>query len=59
MYNNNKNIIDLFSFCGNNYMFHKIPKIEQENIHPYLWHHKDREYKHFEEYLINYLNLKL
>lgn len=56
---NNKNIIDLFSFCGNNYMFHKIPKIEQENIHPYLWHHKDREYKHFEEYLINYLNLKL
>ena len=53
----NKNIIDLFSFCGNNFMYHKLPKNERENVAPYLWHHKNCEYEQFEEYLINYLNL--
>ncbi len=56
---NNKNIIDLFSFCGNNFMYQKLPENEREHIHPYSWHHNDREYRHFEEYLINYLNPKL
>tara|TARA_B100000780_G_C21002855_1_gene401263 strand:+ start:215 stop:913 length:699 start_codon:yes stop_codon:yes gene_type:complete len=56
---NNKNIVDLFSFCGNNFMYHKLPKNECENVDPYLWHHEDREYKHFEEYLIRYLDAEL
>ncbi len=56
---NNKNIIDLFSFSGNNFMYHTMPENERKHINPYAWHHKDREYKHFEEYLISYLNPKL
>ena len=56
---NNKNIVDLFSFCGNNFMYHKLPENKRENVDPYLWHHEDREYKHFEEYLIRYLKPKL
>ena len=40
-------------------MYNKLPENERENVDPYLWHHKDREYRHFEEHLINYLNPKL
>ncbi len=54
---NNKNIVDLFSFCGNNFMYNKLPEDEREGVDPYLWHHKVREYNHLEKYLVRHLNL--
>ncbi len=56
---NNKNIIDLFSFCGNHFMYNKLPENKRVGVHPYANHHGATEYKHFEQYLIDYLNSKL
>ena len=56
---NNKNIIDLFDFCGNYFMFNKLPENRRKNVDPYLWHHQNHEYEHLENYIITYLNPRL
>lgn len=55
----NKNIINLFEFCGNKFMYDQLPTDEQKNIDAYMWTHHHDEYKALENYLIDYLNRKL
>ena len=55
----NKNIIDLFGFCGNNHMHKNLPDEQQKTTDPYMHHHADKEYRVLESYLIDYLNYKL
>ena len=57
--NDNKNIINLFEFCGNKFMYDQLPTDEQKNIDAYLWQHHQDEYNALENYLIDYLNRKL
>ena len=57
--NDNKNIINLFEFCGNKFMYDQLPTDEQKNIDAYMWTHHHDEYKALENYLIDYLNRKL
>ena len=55
----NTNIINLFDFCGNKFMYEQLPSDEQRNIDAYMWHHHADEYLALEKYLIDYLNHKL
>ena len=55
----NKNVIDLFSFCGNKHMFDSLPGSEQQDIDAFMHHHSDAQYFTLEKYLIDYLNRKL
>ena len=50
----NKNVLDLFSFCGNWYMWNSMPdnKGVDFNIH-----HAPERYEHLEKYLLDYINL--
>jgi hypothetical protein len=57
--NNNKNIINIFEFCGNKYMYDLLPAEKQEKTNPYMHHHHSTEYMAMEKYLIDYLNRKL
>ena len=57
--NDNKNIINLFEFCGNKFMYDQLPADEQKNIDAYMWQHHQDEYQALENYLIDYLNRKL
>ena len=56
---NNRNIIDIFNFCGNKFMYDQLPSNKQRNIDAYMWHHNANEYLALEKYLIDYLNRKL
>ena len=49
----NKKIIDLFSFCGNRYMHNTLPN--KENVH-FNTHHGPEQYQELEKYLLNYLD---
>ena len=49
----NKNIIDLFNFCGNRYMWKSMD--DNHNVH-FNIHHAQDQYKHLENYLSNYIN---
>lgn len=55
----NKNIIDLFTFCGNKHMYDSLPKSKQQDIDPFMHHHLDAQYLELEKYLIDYLNHRL
>jgi len=48
----NKNIVNLFSFCGNRYMHNTLPNKED------VWfntHHEPTQYAKLEKYLLNYV----
>ena len=49
---NNKKIIDLFSFCGNRYMHDTMPNKETVYFNS---HHAPEQYLELEKYLLNYL----
>jgi len=51
----NKNIIDLFSFCGNHFMWNSLAEIDKKNIDPIFYHHSDPQYGILEKYLLNYI----
>ena len=52
----NKNIIDLFSFCGNRFMWESLPDADKKQIDKTLYHHKASQYHVLEKYLLNYIN---
>ena len=52
----NKNIIDLFSFCGNKYMWQNMPDNERTD---YNIHHAPEQYRTLETYLSHYLQQHL
>lgn len=52
----NKKIIDIFSFCGNEFMWQSLSADDKKNIDPTLYHHKDPQYRVLEDYLLNYIN---
>ena len=52
----NKNIIDLFSFCGNHFMWESLPDVDKKQIDKILYHHKALQYQILEKYLLNYIN---
>ena len=56
---NNKNIINLFEFCGNKFMYDSMTAEQQKDIDAYMHHHHATEYVALEKYLIDYLNRKL
>ena len=49
----NKDVIDLFKFCGNKYMWDSMANNDGvvSNIH-----HAPDQYKHLENYLLNFIN---
>jgi hypothetical protein len=49
----NKNIVDLFNFCGNRYMWDSID--DNDNVDSNT-HHAPEQYKHLENYLLTYIN---
>ena len=49
----NKNIVDLFNFCGNRYMWDSLD--DNDNVDSNT-HHKPEQYKHLENYLLTYIN---
>ena len=55
----NKNIIDLFNFCGNRHMFDNLPESKQRDLDPFMHHHDNKQYLALEKYLIDYLNHRL
>jgi hypothetical protein len=52
----NKNIIDLFSFCGNLFMWNSLPDIDKKQIDPICYHHQDPQYKVLEDHLLKYIS---
>jgi hypothetical protein len=48
----NKKVIDLFSFCGNRYMWESMPDKEKHNFNI---HHAPEQYKKLEKYLVDYI----
>ena len=52
----NKNIIDLFSFCGNCFMWESLPDADKQQIDKVLYHHNAPQYQILEKYLLNYIN---
>lgn len=51
----NKNIIDLFSFCGNRFMWNTLNDEEKQKIDPLAHHHNGTQYRYLENHLLNYL----
>ena len=49
----NKNVIDLFKFCGNRHMWDSME--DKDNVH-FNIHHAPDQYKHLENYLLKYIN---
>jgi len=49
----NNNIIDLFTFCGNWYMWNSM---KDNNGVDFNIHHAQEQYKHLEKYLLTYIN---
>ena len=49
----NKNIIDLFNFCGNRYMWNSMANNDNVNFNT---HHAPEQLKHLENYLLTYIN---
>jgi len=49
----NKNIFDLFNFCGNRYMWNSMAN--NDNI-DFNIHHAPEQLKHLEKYLLTYIN---
>jgi len=49
----NKNIVDLFNFCGNRYMWNSIDDNDNVDVNT---HHAPEQYKHLENYLLTYIN---
>jgi hypothetical protein len=56
MINNDKNIIDLFSFCASVFCFEKTKGKEKHTSNPYHYHPNDDDFKILENYFINYIN---
>ena len=55
----NKNVVNLFNFCGNKHMFDSLPESKQRDMDPFMHHHSDVQYLELERYLIDYLNHRL
>jgi len=51
--NENPNVIDIFSFCGNKHMYNTLSS--DSNI-DFNIHHAPEQYKHLEKYLLDYIN---
>lgn len=51
---NNNRIIDIFNFCGNKYIYDNLQ--DKNNIDPYSHHHKNSDFIHLENYLLDYIN---
>jgi len=49
----NKNVIDLFNFCGNRYMWNSMDNKDNTNFNI---HHAPEQLKHLEKYLLNHVN---
>ena len=49
----NKNIVDLFNFCGNKHMWNSLADKEKISFNI---HHAPEQYKHLENYLLTYIN---
>ena len=49
----NKNIIDLWSFCANEYMFTTMKS--NTDIDRYGHHHDPEQYKQLEKHILNYI----
>lgn len=54
----NKKIIDVFKFCGNNFMWDAMNITHKDDIDKLMHHHGAREYECLENYLSNYLKLQ-
>ena len=53
----NKKILDLFSFCGNRFMWQSLKNENKKEIDPLMHHHADQEYRQLEKYLLDYRKL--
>jgi hypothetical protein len=51
----NKNIIDIFDFCGNEFMWRSLSEDGKKIIDPVLYHHRDPQYRILENHLLNYI----
>lgn len=52
----NKRIIDIWKFCANRYMRDTMPADIQQKTPEMAYHHDAPQYKHLENYILNYLN---
>ena len=53
----NKNIIDLFSFCGNIFMWNTLSDHLKKHFDPTAHHHNTLQYQYLENHFLNYLRL--
>jgi hypothetical protein len=53
MIETNKNVIDLFKFCGNKYMWDSMDNNDGVDFNI---HHAPDQYKHLENYLLSHIN---
>lgn len=53
----NKNIMDLFSFCGNIFMWGTLSDHLKNHLDPTAHHHNTLQYRYLENHLLNYLRL--
>lgn len=52
----NNNIIDIWKFCGNKFMWQTLNDDDKLKIDPLTYHHRPNEYKNLENYLLDYIN---
>lgn len=52
----NKNVIDLWSFCGNRFMRDTMSPSERQKTPEFAYHHQRQQYEQLEKYIINYLS---
>ena len=52
---NNDNVLDIWSFVGNKFMYNLLPEQERLNIDEYSHHHKQEEYVKLEDFLVKHI----
>ena len=53
--NSNHNIIDLWSFCGNRFMWSTMATEEKNKIDQYAYHHNHEQYLHLEKRILDHI----
>jgi len=51
----NPNIIDIWTFCGNRYMWETMNEEDKKNTDPYGHHHENEQYKHLEKRILQHI----
>jgi hypothetical protein len=53
--NDNPSIIDIWSFCGNKFMWGTMTEQEKKKTDPFAYHHGQEQYSHLEKHILQHI----